>query len=642
MKKINDGDIYDLYSLTQLNSDKFFVKNGIDKFENSYTAKIYHLDNHLNSTPITDESFSLSPIKINDELYYLNKINGNMQLVRRSLTNHDKKILTSNGNVSDLLSSKNKQKLFFKVTRTKVEPKFEAKKFPQVRYINCLDNRNDGFGWKDHQTVYILYEMDVATGDFQILKTTKHNFNILDINQDGTSLMFSQNIYSLNKSISRVYKLNLVSMKENLITPTDGNFNEAIFAPDNNNALLVGNNNEYGSGTVFDLYVYNFIDEKMNNLTSCIDDIEVSYNGGLATDFVQNRSNKGVKWINNDYYLFHATSHGRSQIYLGFKDDIKKIYDDETEIYDFSILNENQLLLSVSSQSSPNKLLLFNIKEDKQQLVYNPNKLYEQKHDFVLPKSFSTISEDKKFNIHGWCLFPETNKTKVPVILYIHGGPHETYGDSFFYEFQYLASHGFAVLFMNPRGSSSYGQTFEKASMGRVGKEDYSDILTGLNYSMKKFDNLDKDNIFIAGGSYGGFMASWIISHTDKFKAAIVQRPIVDWHSFYGTSDIGVRFSRNELGADMDDEGVNFYWDASPLKYAKNIKTPTRIQHGEWDMRCPVNQSEALFQAIKRNDIEADYIRYPQSFHGFSRNGLPNLRVQRINDIYNWFNNHVN
>ncbi|WP_158530768.1 alpha/beta hydrolase family protein, partial [Fructobacillus ficulneus] len=131
--------------------------------------------------------------------------------------------------------------------------------------------------------------------------------------------------------------------------------------------------------------------------------------------------------------------------------------------------------------------------------------------------------------------------------------------------------------------------------------------------------------------------------HTDRFTAAIVQRPVTDWVNLYLTSDIGVRFVRAELGADLyqDTNAHQLYWEKSPMAYADKIKTPVRIQHGDLDCRCPVSQSESLFRVVKGTGTDCDYIRYPESYHGFSRNGIPSLRVQRFEDIVEWFNRYA-
>ncbi len=139
-------------------------------------------------------------------------------------------------------------------------------------------------------------------------------------------------------------------------------------------------------------------------------------------------------------------------------------------------------------------------------------------------------------------------------------------------------------------------------------------------------------------------MSTWAIGHTNRFKAAIAQRPVIDWQSLYGISDIGFWFCRTELKADLfkDPNGKEIYWKKSPLAYASKVQTPIRLLHGEWDMRCPISQSEEYFTAIKQTGTKADFIRYPQSFHGVSRNGLPNIRIQRIQDVYNWFDKYKN
>lgn len=165
--------------------------------------------------------------------------------------------------------------------------------------------------------------------------------------------------------------------------------------------------------------------------------------------------------------------------------------------------------------------------------------------------------------------------------------------------------------------------------------------MTGLDVALQKFPQLDADRQYIAGGSYGGFMTTWVIGHTKRFASAIAQRPVTNWISLFGTSDIGFYFNPEELGTDLFAEGgVASYWRQSPLAYAQQVTTPIRLLHGEWDMRCPISQSEEYFTAVKRHGVDADMIRYPQSFHGVSRNGLPNLRLQRLDDMTEWFTAH--
>jgi dipeptidyl aminopeptidase/acylaminoacyl peptidase len=230
---------------------------------------------------------------------------------------------------------------------------------------------------------------------------------------------------------------------------------------------------------------------------------------------------------------------------------------------------------------------------------------------------------------------------KYPMVLEIHGGPHTMYSNSFFHEFQLLAAEGYVVLYTNPRGGHGYGQKFVDACRGDYGGKDYEDLMQGVDYALGSFNYIDKDRLVVTGGSYGGFMTNWIVGHTDRFKAAVTQRSISNWISFYGVSDIGYYFTEWQiLGNAWDD--VEKLWHHSPLKYVANIKTPLLILHSEKDYRCPIEQAEQLFIAIKRlGQTDTEFVRFPNSNHDLSRNGNPKLRIERLNRIVGWFNKYI-
>lgn len=151
---------------------------------------------------------------------------------------------------------------------------------------------------------------------------------------------------------------------------------------------------------------------------------------------------------------------------------------------------------------------------------------------------------------------------------------------------------------------------------------------------------MTKKKLVVAGGSYGGFMTNWIVGHSKRFKAAVTQRSISNWISFYGTSDIGAFFVKYQLLTDLPN--ISEMWRLSPLAYVENAKTPLLVLHGEEDLRCPKEQGEQMFTAMKRFNVPTEMIVYPKSSHGLSRAGLPNLRVARLTDIANWFDKYLN
>jgi dipeptidyl aminopeptidase/acylaminoacyl peptidase len=203
---------------------------------------------------------------------------------------------------------------------------------------------------------------------------------------------------------------------------------------------------------------------------------------------------------------------------------------------------------------------------------------------------------------------------------------------------QVHAANGYGVIMLNPRGGQGYGQEFVKAILGDYGNEDYQDLMLGLDYVLTEYPEIDKNNVYVAGGSYGGFMTNWIVGHTNRFKAAVTQRSISNWISFYGTSDIGSFFVKYQLNSDLKD--IDKLWQLSPLAYADNVDTPLLVLHGEEDLRCPQEQGEQMYTAVKMKGVPTKMVVFPESSHGLSRQGLPNLRMERINEIVNWFSQY--
>lgn len=214
------------------------------------------------------------------------------------------------------------------------------------------------------------------------------------------------------------------------------------------------------------------------------------------------------------------------------------------------------------------------------------------------------------------------------------------YGNSFMHEFQLLAAKGYAVLYTNPRGSQGYGQAFVNGCRGDYGGGDYEDLMAGVDAALKTYGFIDEERLLVTGGSYGGFMTNWIVGKTDRFKAAVTQRSISNWQSFYGVSDIGYFFTKWEVGSDLD-ENPDKLWHHSPLNYVDQIETPLLILHSENDLRCPIEQGEQLYVALKHRQKKTMFVRFPDSDHNLSRSGHPELRVERLKHIAGWFDTHL-
>lgn len=244
--------------------------------------------------------------------------------------------------------------------------------------------------------------------------------------------------------------------------------------------------------------------------------------------------------------------------------------------------------------------------------------------------------------IEGWIIKPrgfEPGK-RHPLILYIHGGPHAAYGNAFMHEFQLLAARGYGVLFCNPRGSHGYGEAFTQAVIGNWGGLDYADLMAAVDHALG-LGWVDPHRIGVAGGSYGGFAVNWIVGHTERFAAAVSERSVSNMYTKYGTSDIGFHGNRRGMGgADLwDDE--EFLMASSPIRYAPRVRTPTLIIHSDQDLRCPIEQGEQWYTALRRLGVITEFVRFSGENHELSRSGKPFNRLERLQRIAAWFERFI-
>jgi len=209
------------------------------------------------------------------------------------------------------------------------------------------------------------------------------------------------------------------------------------------------------------------------------------------------------------------------------------------------------------------------------------------------------------------------------------------FGPSFMEEFQLYVSSGYAVVFTNPRGSDGYDEGFADIR-GRYGERDYQDLMEAVDYVLGKFDFLDPERIGVAGGSYGGFMTNWIVTQTDRFRAAATMRSISDWISMFGTTDIGFYFVEDQIGCSplLD---IAKCIEKSPITHASNVKTPTLIIHSMNDYRCWMDQALIFFTALKKVGVPTRLVLFPKEDHDLSRKGKPKHRVERLKELISWF-----
>jgi dipeptidyl aminopeptidase/acylaminoacyl peptidase len=267
--------------------------------------------------------------------------------------------------------------------------------------------------------------------------------------------------------------------------------------------------------------------------------------------------------------------------------------------------------------------------------------------ELVEPERFTAVSADG-YEVDAWVVRPagfEQGK-RYPTLLNIHGGPFAQYSTGFFDESQVYAGGGYVVLFSNPRGGSGYSEAHGRAIRGPVGgagpgwgTRDYEDLMAVVDTAIERFDFVDSDRLGVIGGSYGGYMTSWIVGHTNRFKAAVSERAVNNLVSMFGSSDLFWVFER-QFGGPMWDH-MDAYIEKSPSTYAKSIETPVLVMHSEQDLRCSIEQGEHLFNLLRLLGKDVEMLRFPAESHELSRAGSPVHRVQRFEAILEWFGRYL-
>ncbi len=252
-----------------------------------------------------------------------------------------------------------------------------------------------------------------------------------------------------------------------------------------------------------------------------------------------------------------------------------------------------------------------------------------------------TVDNGQGWALDGWYMKPVDFREgqKYPTILHIHGGPKAAFGDLYHHEMQCWAARGYAVIYCNPRGGDGRGSAFEDIR-GRYGDLDYHDIMTFTEWCVKNLSFVDGARLGVTGGSYGGYMTNWIVTQTDRFKAAVAQRSISNWVSKFGGCDIGYHYVEDQhLGTPWKD--VENLWKESPLKYVDRAKTPILFIHSTEDFRCELNQGFQMFTALKVLGVEARMCVFRGENHELSRSGKPRNRLARLREIVGWFDSHL-
>ena len=507
---------------------------------------------------------------------------------------------------------------------------------PQVRVVRRIRYRADTIGWRGDAFRHIFIA-EINSGSIRQLTEGEGEDSSPAWSPDGTQIAFISDRGAERDVVDgdALYVIPSQGGEPRLVSEGLYSVAAVAWSPDGSRLAVIGSDDEQvGAGWQGRLFVL-----KEGMAPEAITDDSVRPAAGYAPIIPP----PDLRWTIDDNILFLADSKGESYLcsVSASGGEISRIAGGGGAQFGTLSLNESSaygVVTSATPKSTAN-IALIDLRGGSIRLLTDYNREYFDEHP---PAGLEKLSLTRDgFEIEFRLYFPpDFVETKnYPMVLDIHGGPHGAFFDAFNPTQQVLASHGYVVLAVNPRGSSTYGIEFVKAVLGDWGDGDYEDIMAAVDEVCKR-PYIDASRLGITGYSYGGYMSSWIVGHDTRFNAAVVGAPVSNISSFYGTSDIGVRFLERQSDGMLMAE-PDRYVEQSPLTYVSNVQTPVLLLHGEADLRCPIEQSEQYFVALKRLGKEVEFVRFPDCSHMFMRFGHPKMREEYFARMLAWFDARI-
>jgi len=652
---IKPEDLYKLKSVAdpQVSPDGtevVYVQTHIDEKKKDYVSNLFYinLDDKKTQQWTFGEDKTHSPVWSPDgsKIAFVSSRNGKPQIFVLSKTGGEAKQVTNckNGATSPTWSPCG-EKIAFSVQLgkeetidDKVENNQKEDKELKPLVIEKMKHKSDGAGFMDMEQFSQIAIVHLASGELELLTEGKHNLQLGTWSPNGKYISYIADLTEdLDFSfICDIYLLDLETKHGRKLTDGSGVFYQTSWSPNSRFIAYIGSEREFENATQPKLWIY---DLDNDNQTCVTREFDAPVGDFAIGDFLQGVVPPRLQWLeDNKSFYFQLTDHGNTSIYFGnLSGELYPAIHNDQYVYGFSIDAKNdRAVAAISTTTNPGDLFYVNLNTGEKEQLTTANEEFLKTRALSVPEAIE-FEGANGWKVNGWMMKPigYEEGEKYPLILEIHGGPHAMYANCYFNEFQILAAQGFAVLYTNPRGSHGYGQKFVDAVRGDYGGNDYNDLMAAVDYALEQYDFIDQKRLGVTGGSYGGFMTNWIVGQTNRFKAAVTQRSISNWISFYGVSDIGYYFTDWQIQGGLND--IEKLWQHSPLKYVDNVETPLLILHGEKDYRCPIEQAEQLFIALKHRKKETKFVRFPEANHELSRSGKPTLRINRLEYIRDWF-----
>lgn len=471
--------------------------------------------------------------------------------------------------------------------------------------VDRLSWASDGIGPTTKGYLHVFVVDAVAGGTPRQITTGKYNHTSVDWSADGKTLYISgirKPDAEYLRNDSEIYAIDIAGGGLRTLTDRKG--------PDTNPE--VSPNGEWIAYTGFDHKGYTFHLSQIYLM-----DKDGRRKRTLVGDVAASPEIAG--WAKDGSGLYYSVDErGTHALYFApLNGNPRKLTSGTQMLAGISIADDGTAVAVRSSFQEPGTLVKFSAKS-----TAPPQKLFDVNADVLEGAKLGDVQEltfrsKDGLPIQGWLVKPVNLPTgkKAPLVLYIHGGPWSSYNVAFNWGWQNFAAEGYAVLYLNPRGSTGYGQDFVLGIQKSYPGKDYDDLMAGVDAALAT-GFIDERNLFVCGGSGGGVLTAWIVGHTNRFRAAVSMRPVINWHSFVGNTD----------GASWYDQFNKFPWEdplefavRSPLHYVANVTTPTMVMTGESDLRTPITQSEEYYRALKMLKKETLLVRMPEEFHGWRR-----------------------
>ena len=645
-KKLELIDIFNLEYVSdpQISPDGktiVYVRNYKDIMTDKNLSNLWMINfDGSHNRPLTAGSQSdMAPLWSHDgnKLLYQSNADGKMRIYLRWMDSGNVTILTNTSqnpeNVSWSLDDKSIAFTMFVSTENssiiKLPKKPEGAQWnkPAV-YIDKLNYRADGEGYiKSGYTQ--LFTLPVSGGTPRQITDSQYHHGAPIWTHNNKSLIFSANLHvngEYDPLNSEIYSISLVDGKIQALTTRQGPDLSPQISPDGKHIAYLGFDDKYLGYQQNSLYLMN---------------IDGSHSQLISQSFDRNIQN--IKWGNKGKGLyFQYDDKGDTKLsYISTSGRISDItknlgglslgrpYNDGN----YSVSTNGKYAYTFGETDHPADLSSGINGKDKRLTKLNED-LFSHKNLGQVEEIWYKSSYDQR-DIQGWIVKPpqfDPNK-KYPLILEIHGGPFASYGSMFSAEIQLYAAAGYVVLYTNPRGSTSYGKEFANLIHHNYPSQDYDDLISGVDAVIAK-GYINNNQLFVTGGSGGGVLSAWIVGKTNRFKAAVVAKPVINWTSFVLHADSPAYFTKYWF-ADMPWENPESFHKRSPLSLISHVKTPTMLLTGEQDFRTPISESEQYYTALKLQKVESAMVRIPGASHGIA--ARPSNLMAKVAAILAWF-----